>query len=78
MPSRLLSRGVRQDANESRNKDLDGEGMTQIQRVFSLHRNEGVVGLFLQASRKVSCQNRTVRWLFEVAVRRFEGVDMNS
>jgi hypothetical protein len=30
VPSRLLSRGVRQDANESRNKDLDCERMTQI------------------------------------------------
>jgi hypothetical protein len=30
VPSRLLSRGVRQDANESRNTDLDCERMTQI------------------------------------------------
>jgi len=77
VPSRLLSRGVRQDANESRNRNLDGEGMTQIQEIFFRKRNEGAVENSA-GKPEVSCQYREGRWLFEEVAWRFEEVDMNS
>ena len=73
MPSRLLSRGVRQDANESRNRNLDGEGMTQIQEISCRKRNEGAVGKILQASPRCLANTEQGRaWLFEEVAWRFE------
>ena len=78
VPSRLLSRGVRQDANESRNKDLDGEKMTQIQEIFSRQSNEGTVGMFLQARRRCLAKTELDGGCSRVRSVRFEEVDMNS
>jgi hypothetical protein len=77
VPSRLLSRGVRQDANESRNTDLDGERMTQIEGIFSRQRTkEQSICFCTQARVVLPKQNSTVvvgGWR-----RGTEDVDMDS
>jgi hypothetical protein len=78
VPSRLLSRGVRQDANESRNKDLDGERVTEIQEIFSRQSNEGAVGMFLQARTRCLAKTELDGGCTGMPFGRFEEVDMDS
>lgn len=71
VPSRLLSRGVRQDANESRNKDLDCERVIEIQEIFSRQSNEGAVECFCKQGRGVLPKQN---WMVVVRGCRLDGL----